>query len=77
LTDEGDIQVRYGKVGIGTSTPSERLHIVDGLIVSQGTLGGGDVMSVSPGNGTWFIWYPRKAAVRMGALSLTGAGLQS
>ncbi len=74
LTDEGDIQVRYGKVGIGTSTPSERLHIVDGLIVSQGTFAGSDVMSVSPGEGTWFIWYPRKAAVRMGALSLAGAG---
>lgn len=59
-----------GKVGIGTISPSASLHLVgnDGFI-SQGTFGSGIIPAT--GTGTRLMWYPKKAAFRVGYVAST------
>ncbi|MBW6534205.1 MAG: tail fiber domain-containing protein [Mariniphaga sp.] len=61
-----------GKVGIGTNTPAAQLH-VQGTAVGQGNiLFAGAYKTSNPGEppasgeGTRFMWYPDKAALRAG-----------
>ena len=62
-----------GKVGIGTSTPVARLHVADSNVVFSAI---GDVPS-TPGNpaisgaGRRMMWYPDKAAFRVGYVTGT------
>ena len=52
-------------VGIGTTAPSAKLHIVgDDGILATGTYGLGTASSL--GAGTRMMWYPRQAAFRAG-----------
>ncbi|MEM5771828.1 MAG: hypothetical protein QW790_03785, partial [Candidatus Aenigmatarchaeota archaeon] len=65
ILGNGDSYI-MGKLGIGTQTPNLRLTIDnDGGILAMGTFGSGELLSVS-GAGTRLIWYPRKAAFRVG-----------
>ncbi len=58
-----------GKVGIGTTAPDLKLTLDnDGGIIAKGTFGSGTTLSTS-GEGTRFIWYPKKAALRAGYVS--------
>ncbi len=59
-----------GKVGIGTANPSASLHVLgnDGL-VAEGTFGSGTLAAT--GAGTRMLWYPKKAAFRVGGVSST------
>jgi hypothetical protein len=68
-TDDGAV-VRLttgtNKVGIGTASPEFRLSLDnDAGILAKGTFGAGDMLSTS-GEGTRLVWYPRKAAFRVG-----------
>lgn len=62
-----------GKVGIGTSSPFARLHVADSSVVFTAAL----ILPASPGNtpvsgaGTRMMWYPEKAAFRVGAVNGT------
>ncbi len=57
-----------GDVGIGTASPSARLHIAnDGMLIAEGNISSGRVLSYTGGNA--LIWYPRKAAFRVGSVS--------
>jgi len=57
-----------GKVGIGTTTPEFKLSLDnDGGIIAKGTYGSGNTLTTS-GAGTRLIWYPRKAAFRVGGV---------
>ena len=57
------------KVAIGTTTPEFRLTLrQDGSLIAKGTFGSGAVLSTS-GSGARLIWYPRKAAFRVGAVT--------
>ncbi|MBN1782820.1 hypothetical protein JW948_16910 [bacterium] len=59
------------RVGIGTSSPEFRLSLDnDGGIIAKGTYGSGAALSTS-GAGTRLIWYPEKAAFRVGKVSDT------
>lgn len=57
-----------GNVGIGTSTPLARLHVADSSVVFTAS----DILPFTPGNppvsgpGTRLMWYPDKAAFRVG-----------
>ena len=64
LTDPLDpVQKR---IGIGTQTPEFKLTLdQDGGIIAKGTLGSGRTLTTE-GQGTRFIWYPYKAAIRAG-----------
>jgi len=65
--------LKNGRTGIGTSSPSGRLHVADSSVVFSAT---GDI-PVSAGNtpisgpGRRFMWYPDKAAFRAGYVSTT------
>ncbi|MCW5907390.1 MAG: hypothetical protein KIS94_06000 [Chitinophagales bacterium] len=53
------------KVGIGTTTPSATLHVVgDYGVLAAGTYGTGTISA--SGVGTRMMWYPAKAAFRVG-----------
>ena len=56
-----------GRVGIGTEDPLARLHIKDSSVLFEGTL---NMISPAPlpveGAGTRLMWYPDKAAFRVG-----------
>ncbi|NNF21457.1 MAG: hypothetical protein HKN67_05915, partial [Saprospiraceae bacterium] len=56
-----------GSVGIGTTAPVARLHVVDtNGVVFDGTTNVG-ILPVS-GSGTRLVWYPAKAAFRVGSV---------
>ncbi|MFN0006968.1 MAG: FG-GAP-like repeat-containing protein, partial [Planctomycetota bacterium] len=60
-----------GKVGIGTTAPSAGLHVEsDAGVLATGTFGVGSIPAEGPG--TRMMWYPRKAAFRVGAIGSTG-----
>jgi hypothetical protein len=68
---EGNLIVKSGNVGIGTTSPEFKLSLNnDGAIIAKGTYGSGDTLSTS-GAGTRLIWYPKKAAFRTGYVSGT------
>jgi len=59
------------KIGIGTSSPRTRLELGnDGAVLAIGTYGSGWT-EPNLGAGTRMIWYPRKAAFRVGNISGT------
>jgi hypothetical protein len=51
-----------GNVGIGTSSPAAKLHLVDGSLLLSGTTGGTPAL----GSGTRLMWIPAKGAFRAG-----------
>lgn len=57
-----------GKIGIGITAPTAGLHVVgnDG-VVAEGTFGVG--ATPPSGAGTRMMWYPKKAAFRVGGVS--------
>ncbi|MCX6781608.1 MAG: hypothetical protein NTW66_00575 [Candidatus Magasanikbacteria bacterium] len=70
LSQASTIALMGGKVGIGTTTPEFRLSIDnDGGIIAKGTYTTGATLTTS-GAGTRMIWYPRKAAFRVGAVGI-------
>src|SRR3989338_9160101 len=59
-------------VGIGTQTPEFKLSLgeganADGGILAKGVFGAGANLT-TPGDGTRFIWYQKKAALRVGGV---------
>lgn len=59
------------RVGIGTTTPRTRLELGnDGAILATGTFGSGWA-EPNLGAGTRLLWYPQKAAFRMGGIDGT------
>jgi hypothetical protein len=62
------LHAQIGKVGINTTTPAAMLHVMDSSVLFTGPAG----LPPSPGNppvsgpGTRFMWYPNKAALRIG-----------
>lgn len=56
--------LKNGNTGIGTSTPQQSLHLVDGFLIT-GTYGSGDSVNIS-GAGTRMFFNPKKAALRAG-----------
>ena len=62
--------LKNGKVGIGIATPSAALHVNhDGGVVFTGSAGSGSIPV--EGAGARMMWYPKKAAFRVGVV--TGA----
>jgi hypothetical protein len=62
------------RVGIGTVTPAARLHVIDSNVVFTGPLNVPDTTNInppSPGPGSRMMWYPQKAAFRVGAVTGT------
>src|SRR5690348_17035476 len=61
---------QIGRVGINTTTPSAMLHVKDSAVVFTGAT----TLPVTPGNppvsgaGTRMMWYPDKAAFRVGKI---------
>ena len=65
----GNVYRLSGKVGIGTVAPEFALTLDgDGGILAKGTFGSGDTLSTS-GVGARLVWYPRKAAFRVGRVN--------
>ena len=56
------------RLGIGTSTPSERLHVNGANFGVTGTHGGSPAISIT-GGGTRMFFYPRKSAFRAGRVT--------
>ncbi|HLF64203.1 MAG TPA: hypothetical protein VI603_10635 [Saprospiraceae bacterium] len=69
------MQAQVGKVGINTTAPAAMLHVKDSSVLFTGTY----PLPISPGNpsvsgaGTRMMWYPDKAAFRVGNVTGTGA----
>ena len=60
------IYYNAGNVGIGTSTPTAGLNIInDGGIIAKGdTLSANNYTLAETGTGSKFIWYPKRGALR-------------
>lgn len=56
-----------GNIGIGTSTPLAKLHLLDGSFLTSGVTGGIPLT----GAGTRMMWVPSKAAFRAGVVQAT------
>lgn len=71
----GSLFAQTGKVGIGTLTPQAMLHVDSGTVLFNG----GFAIPPVPGNppasgaGVRMMWYPDKAAFRVGAIGVTGS----
>jgi len=66
VTGTNMFSMPVGNVGIGTTTPSFKLTLDnDGGIIAKGTFGSGSSLAVG-GAGTRLVWYPKKAAFRVG-----------
>jgi len=58
-----------GRLGVNTTTPEFALDLYgDGGIIARGTFGSGNVFTDVTGDSN-FLWYPRKAAFRVGAVN--------
>ena len=56
-------------VGIGTTTPQARLHVADSSVVFTGSYSGGPGYPPVSGPGVRMMWYPVKAAFRVGEVN--------
>ncbi len=63
----GNVYRSSGKVGIGTSTPSAKLQVVNGALLFSGTTGS----TPTSGASTRMMWIPAKAAFRAGVVTGT------
>ncbi|MEO6252236.1 MAG: tail fiber domain-containing protein [Ferruginibacter sp.] len=71
LTEANTMVFNSGKAGIGTFTPEFKLSLDnDGGILAKGTFGSGTTLTTS-GGGTLMLWYPKKAAFRVGSAGAT------
>jgi Head domain of trimeric autotransporter adhesin len=59
-----------GNVGIGTTSPSEKLAVNEGNLLNSGTYGSSSTLTAN-GAGTRMFFYPKKAAFRAGYVSGT------
>ncbi|MBK6667627.1 MAG: tail fiber domain-containing protein [Saprospiraceae bacterium] len=58
-----------GRIGIGTNIPAARLHVADSSVVFTGPLSVPSSTTIPPpieGTGSRLMWYPEKAAFRVG-----------
>jgi hypothetical protein len=62
---------RTGWLGLNTTTPLMRFHVLDGGILSSGTTGTNPDM----GAGTRLMWIPDRAAFRAGRVGTTGGSV--
>ncbi len=62
-----------GRLGLGTNTPAARLHVADSNVVFTGpsTLPTSPAAPPFEGAGTRMMWYPDKAAFRVGSLTFS------
>jgi hypothetical protein len=60
-----------GRIGIGTNIPAARLHVADSSVVFTGptTLPASPAPPPIQGEGTRMMWYPEKAAFRVGKVT--------
>ncbi len=61
-----------GRIGIGTNIPAARLHVADSSVVFTGPLSVTFSTNIPPpieGQGTRMMWYPEKAAFRVGGVA--------
>jgi len=61
-----------GNTGIGTSSPTARLHVIDSSVVFTGPAIPNDATAFGPpvtGSGTRMMWYAAKGAFRAGTIS--------
>ncbi len=67
--------LKNGNVGIGTTTPEFKLFLDnDGGIIAKGTYGDPAATTLPDLDaGTRMVWYPKKAAFRVGTLTAVGA----
>ena len=64
-----------GNTGIGTSSPTARLHVIDSSVVFTGPAIPNDATAFGPpvtGSGTRMMWYAAKGAFRAGTISGSG-----
>ena len=62
-----------GKVGIGTMVPIARMHVADSNVVFTGPVTIDESTTYAPpvqGSGTRMMWYPQKAAFRVGGVQI-------
>lgn len=58
-----------GKVGINTNAPQAMLHVKDSSVLFTGAIGAPDGNPPASGEGIRMMWYPERAAFRVGYVS--------